>query len=70
MSIKFSDIVDKIKVLDVESKEYLMELIEKLLIEEKRKEIKRHAGESLKEYKAGKVKFGSLRDIKRALHED
>ena len=44
--------------------------IKKFMIEERRKEIKRHAEESLKEYKAGKIKFGSLRDIKTALHED
>ena len=69
MSVKFADIVDKIKALDIESKEYLMDLIKKLLIEERRKEIKRHAEESLKEYKEGKIKFGSVKDIKTALHE-
>ncbi len=60
MGVKFADIVDKIKVLDIESKEYLIDLIRKFLIEERRKEIKRHAEESLKEYKEGKIKFGSL----------
>ncbi|MGR3309193.1 MAG: hypothetical protein ACUZ77_00310 [Candidatus Brocadiales bacterium] len=64
MSVKFTDIVDKIKVLDIESKEYLMDLIRKLLVEERRKEIKRHAEESLKEYEEGKIKFGPLKDIK------
>ncbi|HHT9135571.1 MAG TPA: hypothetical protein ACFYD2_11795 [Candidatus Avalokitesvara rifleensis] len=70
MSVKFADIVDKIKVLDTESKEYLINLIRKLLIEERRKEIKKHAEESLKEYEEGKIKFGSLKDIKTALHEN
>jgi hypothetical protein len=70
MSVKFADIVDKIKELDIESKEYLMELIKKLMIEERRKEIKRHAEESLKEYETGKIKFGSIKDIKTALHEN
>lgn len=70
MNVRFADIVDKIKALDIESKEYLMDLIEKLLTEERRKEIKRHAEESLKEYKEGKIKFGSLKDIKTVLHED
>jgi len=68
MSVRFADIVDKIKTLDIESKEYLMDLIKKLLIEERRKEIKRHAEESLKEYKEGRIKFGSLKGIKTALH--
>jgi len=70
MSVKFADIVDKIKELDIESKEYLMELIKKFMIEERRKEIKRHAEESLKEYEAGKIKFGSLKTIRTALRED
>ena len=68
MSVKFADIVDKIKTLDIESKEYLMDLLKKLLIEERRKEIKKHAEESLKEYKEGRIKSGSLKDIKTALH--
>jgi hypothetical protein len=64
MDVKFDDIVDNIKALDTESKEYLIDLTRKLLIEERRKEIKRHAEESLKEYKEGKIKFGSLKNIK------
>lgn len=68
MSVRFADIVDKIKTLDIESKEYLMDLLKKLLIEERRKEIKRHAEESLKEHKEGRIKFGSLKGIKTALH--
>ena len=70
MSVKFADIVDEIKGLDIESKEYLMDLIKKLLIEERREEIKRNAEESLKEHKEGKIKFGTLKDIRAALHED
>jgi hypothetical protein len=70
MSVKLAEIVDQIKGLDIETKEYLSDLIKKLLIEERRKEIRRHAESSLKEYKRGKIKFGPLKDIKAALHED
>ncbi len=70
MGVKFADIVDEIKGLDIESKEYLMDLIKKLLIEERREEIKRNAEESLKEYEEGKIEFGTLQDIRAALHED
>ena len=70
MGVKFADIVEKIKALDTESKEYLMDLTRKLLIEERRKEIKRHAEESLNEYKEGKIKLGSLKNIKTSLHEN
>jgi phosphopantothenate synthetase len=37
MSVKFSNLVDKIKELDTESKEYLADLIKKFLIEERRR---------------------------------
>ena len=47
-----------------------MDLIKKQLIEERRKEIKSHADESIKELQAGKIKFGSLRQMKIAIHED
>jgi hypothetical protein len=70
MSVKFAHIVDEIKVLDIESKEYLVELLKKLLIEERRKEIKKHSEESLREYKEGKIKCGSMKDIKASLHEN
>lgn len=67
MTVKFAHIVDEIKVLDIESKEYLVELLRKLLVEERRKQIKRHSEEGLKEYKAGKIKFCSLKDIRASL---
>ncbi len=70
MTTKLAEIVDEIKVLDIETKEYLSDLIKKLLIDERRKEIKKHAEASLKEYKNGKIKFGSLKEIKSLLHED
>lgn len=70
MSEKLVDIVDKIKVLDLETKEYLSDLIKRLLIEERRKEIKKHAEVSLKECKNDKIKFSSLKDIKTSLHEN
>jgi hypothetical protein len=70
MNINFAKIVDEVKELDSESKEYLIDLTKKLLIEEKREEIKRHAEESLKEYEKGKIHFGSINDMKKKLYED
>ena len=57
MNGKLAEIVDEIKGLDIETKEYLSNLIKKLLIEQRRKEIKRNAQISLKEYKDGKIKY-------------
>ncbi|MGC8718493.1 MAG: hypothetical protein ACP5TY_00605 [Thermodesulforhabdaceae bacterium] len=70
MSVKFADIVDKVRELDIESKEHLIELIKKSLIEERRKQIKKHAEESLTEFYEGRIKFSSLKDIKEVLYED
>jgi len=69
MSVKLAEIVEKIKGLDIETKEYLSDLIKKLLIAERRNEIKRNAEASLREYRKGKIKFGSLKDIKASLPE-
>jgi len=67
MSTKLAEIVDEIKSLDMETKEYLNDLIKKLLIEERRKEIKKNAEGSIKEYKRGKVEFGYVKDMKASL---
>lgn len=63
MSVKFANPVDKINELDTESMEYLADLINKFLIEERRREIRRHTEEGLKEYKEGKIKFRTLKDF-------
>ncbi len=70
MNVRFSDIVDEIKTLDIESKEYLVDLIKKQMIETRRKEIEDNANESVKALQAGKVAFGSLKRMKTAIHED
>ena len=70
MSVKFAQLIEKIKELDIESKEYMVDIIKKLLIEEKRREIKRHAEQGFQEFKEGRIKFGNIKDLKAALHED
>jgi hypothetical protein len=69
MGVTFADIVDEIKTLDMESKEYLVDVIKKQLIEARRKEIKKNADESLKALQDGKVEFGSLKRMKTVIHE-
>jgi hypothetical protein len=70
MNVKFAEVVEKIRGLDTEGKKHLLELLKKLLIDERRKEIKRHAEESVKEYKQGKVRWGSVKQTKTSLYED
>jgi hypothetical protein len=70
MNVTFADIVDEIKVLDIASKEYLVDLIKKQLIEARRREIKKKADEGMKALQAGKITFGHLKRMKTAIHED
>ena len=39
-------------------------------IEEKRKQIKKNAEESLGEYEEEKIKFGTVRDLRKEVYED
>ena len=57
MNVQFYKIAEEVKNLDLVDKVFLKELFEKWIIEEKRELIKKHAEESLNEYKSGKIKF-------------
>lgn len=64
----FSQVVEKIKALPSEDKLYLKTLLEKMLIEEKRKKIKENAEISFKEHKEGKTKKGGIAELKKDLY--
>jgi hypothetical protein len=59
---KFADIVERVKDLTLEEKEDLHQILDHILVEERRKEILRHHKESLRELKSGKLKFYSAAD--------
>lgn len=56
---KFGNLVDEIQKLSTEDKEELKFLLEKYLIEEKRKTILRNFKKARKEEKAGKLDFSN-----------
>ncbi|KFD40650.1 hypothetical protein HY02_10380 [Peptococcaceae bacterium SCADC1_2_3] len=62
--IEFHKVIEEVKLLDLEGKIYLKDLLDRLLIEEKRKRIRKNAKESLREYEEGRMKFGTLKDLK------
>lgn len=68
MATEFYKVAEEIEFLNLEDKLYLKELLEKMVIEEKRELIKKKGEESLKEYKEGRIKFGGINDIKKALY--
>jgi hypothetical protein len=55
----YNNLVDEIKKLPLDEKEDLKNLLDKYLIEEKRRSIYENYKESLSEVKEGKVKFSS-----------
>lgn len=67
---KFHEIVEEVKLLAPEDKLHLKDLLDKMLIEEKRKLIRIHAEESLREYEEEKIKFGTIDEVKKELYED
>ena len=68
--IEFHKVIEEVKLLDLEGKIYLKDLLDKMLIEEKRKQIKKNAKESLKEYEEGRIKFGTVGDLRKEVYED
>lgn len=69
MIITFNQIVEEIKSLKFEDKLYLKELFDNLIRQEKRRLIKKHYEESIKEYKDGKIKFGNIDELISDLYE-
>jgi len=69
MAEKFYEIVEEVKLLSPDDKLYLKDLLDRILIDEKRELIRTHAEESLSEYKEGKIKFGTIDEMKKELYE-
>ncbi len=59
MQTTFNDLINKIRSLSLDEKIEIKELIEKSIIDERRKEIHKHYMESKKEYEKSKLKFSS-----------
>lgn len=59
MSHNFAEIVEEVKQLSTEEKEELQDLLEKYLIDERRREIHENYQASLKELHENKMNFSS-----------
>ena len=70
MAVEFHKVVEEVKHLDLEDKIYLRDLLDRILIEEKRGLIKKNAEESLKEYEEGRIKFGRVEDLRKDTYGD
>lgn len=65
--MNFHNLVEEIRGLDLAGKQEMRNLLDKLLAEERRAEIARHAEEALGEYESGELEFsddpGELRRL-------
>jgi hypothetical protein len=67
-NMSFETLVEKIRTCSVAEKEELKFLLERALIEERRREIRANHRRSLDEVKRGKLKFSnSIADLKKSL---
>ncbi len=68
MSPSFETLVEEVRTRSVEEKEELKFLLERALIEERRREIRTNHRRSRDEVKRGKLKFSSsIPDLKKSL---
>ncbi|MDP1676352.1 MAG: hypothetical protein Q8L88_05745 [Bacteroidota bacterium] len=67
MHTTFSDILDKVEKLPTTQQETLIDIVRKRLIEDRRIEIGKNAGETLKAFRTGKANRGNVEDLKKAL---
>lgn len=64
----FEAIVENVRSCSTEEKEELKFLLERELIETRRREIKENGRRSIEQFKRGKLKFSSsIRDLKKSL---
>jgi len=67
---KINEVIEGFMDLSAKDKEYVAEIMEKQLIEAKREKIAQRAEEAIANYKSGKVKTGSVKELYEDLEGD
>ncbi|MGM0760694.1 MAG: hypothetical protein ACQEUB_13450 [Thermodesulfobacteriota bacterium] len=70
MNVTIDRLLDGFHSLDMEDKEYVAQIINKLLAESRRDYLAARASEAKENYKAGQCKSGSLQDLIKDLEDD
>lgn len=70
MSMTAQKLIEEFDALTIEDKEYVKELIEKIMVEARREEIYENAQISRQEISDGKLNFGTAKDALRILNAD
>jgi hypothetical protein len=70
MSATFATLIENVRSCSTEEKLELKSVLERALIEERRREIKANGRRSMEEFKRGKLKFSSsISELKKSLAE-
>ncbi len=66
--VTLNEVLEETEHLDIDDREYLLDILSKRLVELRRAEISKRVKEAVKSYKEGKVKSGKLDALWKDLH--
>jgi len=69
MAVTINQVLQELDELSLEDKEYVKETLDKMLNDERRKDLLRMSEEALADYRAGRSKEGTARDLLKALND-
>ncbi len=67
--ITLDRVLDEAEHLEIDDREYLLDILSKRLVEQKRMEISKRVKEAVKAYKEGNVKRGNLENLWKDLND-
>jgi len=67
MNITFNELLDSVEEMNISERELFVDIVQKRIHEQRRKEIIKDVVQGRKDYKAGKVKRGNSKDLMKAL---
>lgn len=67
--VTLNEVLEETEHLDIDDREYLLDILSKRLVELRRAEISKRVKEAVKSYKEGNVKSGKLGDLWKDLHD-
>ncbi len=67
--ITLDRVLDEAEHLEIDDREYLLDILSKRLVEQKRMEISKRVKEAVKAYKEGNVKRGNLESLWKDLND-
>jgi hypothetical protein len=67
---KLNDLIEEAGALSFEEQEILLDVLKRRHIEKRREQIAANARKTIKEYKAGRARAGTAKDLKKDLDND